>query len=117
VKLAPELHDPLADPEAATWVGRLDHVGRTPVPDLLDWAEEFRGARAPAAAQLEAWLELATAWLRRRVADRVAHGAGVRGELAAARALSECCQALVQRNANPQMTAERALLALQAGMR
>jgi TatD DNase family protein len=37
----------------------LDDVGGTPVPELLDWAEEFRGARAPAAAQLESWLELA----------------------------------------------------------
>jgi hypothetical protein len=117
VKLAPETHDPLGDPEAAAWVGRLEDVGRIPVPDLLDWAEEFRGARAPAAAQLEAWLELAAAWLRRRVAQRVADGAGVRGELDAARVLSECRQALVQRNANPQMTAERALLALQAGVR
>jgi len=117
VKLAPDVHDPLGEPDAAAWVGRLDEVARTSVPELLDWAEEFRGARAPAAAQLEAWLELAAAWLRRRVAARLADGAGVHGELDAARALSECRQSLVQRNANPQMTAERALLALQAGVR
>ncbi len=117
VKLPAEAHDPLAEPEAAAWVGRFENVGRTSVADLLDWAEEFRGARALAAAQLEAWLELATAWLRRRVAERVSEGGGVRGELDAARTLSDCRQALVQRNANPQMTAERALLALQAGVR
>jgi hypothetical protein len=117
VKLPPEHRDPLAEPEAATWVRRLDDVGGTPVPELLDWAEEFRGARAPAAAQLESWLELAAAWLRRRVGERVADGDTARGELDAARVLSECRQALVQRNANPQMTAERALLALQAGAR
>ena len=117
VVLPPEQRDPLAEPEAAAWLPRLEAVARAPLPELLDWAEEFRGARAPAAAQLESWLELAAAWLRRRVGERVAAGGGVRGELEAARVLSECRQALVQRNANPQMTAERALLALQAGVR
>jgi len=117
VKLVAPPSDPLADPGAAPWVARLDGVAAASVPDLLDWAEEFRGARAPAAAQLEDWLLLASAWLRRRVGSRVAEGASVRGELDAARVLSECRQALVQRNANPQMMAERALMALQAGLR
>ena len=117
VKLPFQREDPLADESAAPWIARFDAVGRTPMNDLLDWAEEFRGARAHAAADLESWLGLASAWLRRRVLDRVGNGSPVDGELSAARVLSQCRQALVQRNANPQMTAERALLALQAGTR
>jgi len=122
VKLAPETHDPLADPDAADWLARLeglegtDGAGGARVPDLLDWAEEFRGARATAAADLERLLGLASAWLRRRVGDAALAGRDPRGELDAARTLSACRRDLVQRNANPQMTAERALLALQAGV-
>jgi DNA polymerase III subunit delta' len=117
VALAAEHHDPLADPAAATWLSRLDALPGTPLPALLDWAEEFRGQRAAAAGQLEEWLVLASAWLRRRIAEHVGVGRAVRGELDAARELSRCRQSLVQRNANPQMTAERALLALQAAVR
>ena len=117
VALAPEPHDPLAAPEAEAWLSRLEALPRTPLPALLDWAEEFRGQRGPAAAQLEDWLGLASAWLRRRIGERVDRGRGVAGELDAARVLAQCRQSLVQRNANPQMTAERALLALQAAVR
>ena len=117
VAIATERRDPLAAPDAAAWVKRFEALPGTPLPALLDWAEEFRGQRAAAAAQVEDLLALATAWLRRRIGERVGAGGGVRGELDAARALSQCRQALVQRNANPQMTAERALLALQAAVR
>ena len=113
VVLPPERSDPLADPDASGWVSRLDGLPRAALPELLDWAEEFRGARAPAAAALEDWLGLAGAWLRRRVAGRVQAGDPPRRELDAAHVLSDCRRDLVQRNANPQMTAERALLALQ----
>src|SRR5262249_56818111 len=114
VVLPAEHRDPLAAPEATAWLARLDALPRTPVPALLDWAEEFRGQRAPAAAQLEEWLGLASAWLRRRIGERVGAGAAVRAELDAARVLSRCRQALVQRHADPQVTAERAPLALPA---
>jgi hypothetical protein len=117
VVLPAEQRDPLAAPEASGWIARLDALPRTPLPALLDWAEEFRGQRAPAAAALEDWLALASSWLRRRIGDRAQGGRAVRAELDAARTLSQCRQALVQRNANPQMTAERALLALQAAVR
>src|SRR5258705_6421333 len=56
VALPAERSDPLVAPEAAAWVSRLDDLPRTPLSALLDWAEEFRGQRAPAAAQLEEWL-------------------------------------------------------------
>ena len=111
--LPPERRDLLAEPEVQDWVSRLDGLERAGLPDLLDWAEEFRGARAPAAAALEEWLGLAGAWLRRRVGERAEGGRRVSRELDAARVLSDCRKELVQRNANPQMTAERALLALQ----
>jgi hypothetical protein len=117
VVLPAEHRDPLDAPEAAAWLARLDALPRTPLPALLDWAEEFRGQRASAAGQLEQWLALASAWLRRRIGERVGLGRAVRSELDAARVLSQCRSALVQRNANPQMTAERALLALQAAVR
>src|SRR5262249_59470559 len=74
VVLPAEHRDPLAAPEATAWLARLDALPRTPVPALLDWAEEFRGQRAPAAAQLDEWLALASAWLRRRIGERVEAG-------------------------------------------
>lgn len=117
IALAAERRDPLAAHEAAAWIGRLDALPGTSLPALLDWAEEFRGQRGPAAASVESLLDLATAWLRRRIGERVGAGGAVRSELDAARVLSQCRQALVQRNANPQMTAERALLALSAAVR
>jgi len=105
--------DPLAEEEGRAIGERLDALPRTPLPDLLDWAEEFRGARAPAAASVATLLETSTAWLRRRVRESVLAGAPApRRELDAFRVLSGCRKDLVQRNANPQMVAERALLAL-----
>src|SRR5262249_29289492 len=50
VALPPDPSDPLAAPEAAAWLERLDALPRMGVPELLDWAEEFRGQRGPAAA-------------------------------------------------------------------
>ena len=69
VALPAERRDPLAAPEAAEWLSRLDTLPRAPLPALLDWAEEFRGQRAASAAQLEEWLALASAWLQRRIGE------------------------------------------------
>ncbi len=94
-------------------VARLDEMSSAALPELLDWAEEFRGARAPAVEALGQLLDTSGAWLRRRVAARVREtGSDVGRELDAHRVLSICRKNLVQRNANPQMVAERALLAL-----
>lgn len=118
VVFADEAHDPLETPENAEWLARFEAIGAASVPDLLDWAETYRGPRAIAAAGVESLLEVASAWLRRRVRERVGSGdAAVGGALAATRVLSDCRKTLVQRNANPQMVAERALLALQTGLR
>jgi len=104
--------DPLADPELGELAARLDGLASTTIPDLLDWASEYRGARAVAAANVQTLLAAATAWVRRRVESQLRDGADVRGELDAWRVLSRCRKGLAQRNANPQMVAERALLAL-----
>jgi DNA polymerase-3 subunit delta' len=102
--------DPDEDPE---WAERLSRIQDASVPEILDWAEGYRGARAPAAAGVAELLERGFAWLRRRIAARVREaGAGVRRELDAGHVLSACRRDLAQRNANPQMVAERALLAL-----
>ena len=108
-----ETPDPLADPENAETAARLARFSGIPIPDLLDWAEEFRGARAPAAAAVEQLLDTASAWLRQRVRSAVSGDTpAALPELDAHRELSACRKSLAQRNANPQMVAERALLAL-----
>ena len=97
---------------------RVADLGRSSVPALLDWAEEFRGARGDTAPAVAALLETAGMFLRERVAERC--GAGDRhvgAELDVFRELQACRKTLVQRNANPQMIAERALLALQGALR
>jgi DNA polymerase III delta prime subunit len=109
----PDPGDPFADPKCRELVTRLDGLATATVPELLDWAEEYRGARAPAAEAAGRLLETAGAWLRARVASAVREPAPHVGPaLDAHRVLSACRKALVQRNANPQMVAERALLAL-----
>ena len=109
----PESSDPLSDPENAELVNQLAALERTGVPEILDWAARYRGTRAVAAAEVQTLLETASAWVRARVAHAVAGGAvDVRRELDAFREIGRCRRAVVQRNANPQMVAERALLAL-----
>ena len=55
--------------------------------------------------------------LRGHVGAKVGEGDAVRPELDAFRTLEAARKALVQRNANPQMVAERALLALHGALR
>lgn len=118
VPLRGEDTDPLTAPEHAATVGRLEDIARAEVPDLLAWAEEYRGARAVAAKGVGDLLMLASAWLSRRIAADVQEpDRDVRPPLQACRTLSACRKSLVQRNANPQMVAERALLAVRAGVR
>jgi len=108
----------LDEPERAELVARLDAIGGASLPDLLDWAEEYRGGRAVAAERVETLLETASAWLRRGVTETLATpDADARRALDALRVLSSCRKSLVQRNANPQMVAERALLTVQDARR
>ena len=116
VLFPPAALDPLDDPENAEIVQRIFQIERAKLPDLLDWAEEYRGARAPAAAGVQTLLLLCSAFLRRRVGETIGDPAlgdrGVRAELDAFQTLGDCRKSLAQRNANPQMVAERALLVL-----
>ena len=69
---------------------------------------------------MQALLAGAAAWLRREVRARAAAGPDAPGlceRLDAFRELQACRKALAQRNANPQMVAERALLALHGALR
>jgi len=114
VRFHAEQPDPLSDPDNADLVGRLGDIARTDVPTLLDWAEDFRGARAPAVAALEHLIETGSAWIRAQVREAARSAdPDVDRALAAHRELANCRKILVQRNANPQMVAERVLFALQ----
>jgi len=107
-----------AAPEVQALARRVAEVSELGIPQLLDWAEEYRGGRADAAAAVSGLLHAATLWLRDRVASRSRAGArALSGELDAFRQIQACRKALAQRNANPQMVAERALLALQGALR
>jgi len=106
---------PDAPPDLRAQAERLAALHRAGIPKLLDWAEDFRGPRAPAAASVTELLATAAAWLHDttcRAAESGESGAPVQRRLAAWHTLQNCRKALAQRNANPQMVAERALLAL-----
>jgi DNA polymerase-3 subunit delta' len=98
---------------------RFAALPRAGLVDILDWAEEYRGARAEAADGVAQLLATASAWLRHDVRRRAADGRpdaelAIRAE--AFRELQQCRKALAQRNANPQMVAERALMALREAL-
>jgi hypothetical protein len=97
---------------------RFDGLGRASLPSLLDWAEEYRGVRADVQEAVERLLEAGSDWVRARVAAKLRQpGAETSAELRAHGVLTSCRQSLVQRNANPQMVVERALLALRTSAR
>ena len=104
---------PEADPQRRELLARLAKLPGAGLPALLDWAEEYRGTRAEAQEAVEGLLELGAGYLRDRVAAKLREpGADTNAELTAHAVLTACRKSLVQRNANPQMVAERALLAL-----
>ena len=111
----------LADLEGAdrALATRIEDAGRLSVPELLDWAEEFRGARADAAAAVQRLLATGGLVLRERVVRAAGerHPGDARPALDAFRELHDARRSLAQRNANPQMVAERALLALAGALR
>jgi DNA polymerase-3 subunit delta' len=113
----PPAPDSAEAPEAARELAeRLARLPRQSIPELLDWAEEFRGARAVAAAGVSELLGVASAWLHAGVCRNAAAGPALAPRLEAWRTLQSLRKALVQRNANPQLVAERALLALREAL-
>jgi len=98
-------------------IARFDDMPRATLPDLLDWAEEYRGSRAEAAERVEGLLRVGSDWLRARVKTLIVDDdPAVRRELDAFRTLTSCRKDLAQRNANPQMVAERALIAVRTSV-
>ena len=107
------LRSPETPESVAEIVAALDGLGRAQVGELLDFAEQYRGARAVAAEGVSELIDVSAAWLRELVVERVERGdtPGTRC-LDAHRSLQQLRRDLVQRNANPQMVAERLLLGL-----
>jgi DNA polymerase III delta prime subunit len=102
-----------SDPDRIALRERFDRIAVTGIPELLEWAAEYRGARAAVVGDVETLLETASLWIRDRVTDTARETrADVERELDAFRTLGDCRKTLSQRNANPQMVVERALLAL-----
>jgi DNA polymerase-3 subunit delta' len=112
----PAPDSPEAAEEVRALAERLSALPRQSLPEVLDWAEEFRGARAVAAAGLLELLSVAAGTLHAGVCRDVASEAPLTQRLAAWRTLQESRKALVQRNANPQLVAERVLFALRAAL-
>jgi DNA polymerase III delta prime subunit len=106
-----------APEEVAALTARFDDMRALGLPELLDWAEEYRGNRATAAEKVQTLLDVGGEWLRDHIAQRVASGEhGVDRELSAFRTLLHARRDLVQRNANPQMIAERSLFAVREAL-
>jgi hypothetical protein len=94
-------------------VQTLDGLSTLSVGDILDLAENYRGARATAAEHVTELVDVAAQWLNEDVKNRVARGERpAHRELDAYRSLQQLRRDLIQRNANPQMVAERLLLGL-----
>lgn len=112
---APEigLRDPEAPGRTGEIVALLDALRARSVSEILDAAEAYRGGRAEAAEAVGELIDVAGAWLRERVTARVARDERpVLRELDAHKSLLQLRRDLVQRNANPQMVAERLLFGL-----
>jgi len=71
VRLEPDSGTAERDPEREAMRERLDGIATTTIPDLLDWAAEYRGARATVVGGVEAFLETASLWVRDCVVSAV----------------------------------------------
>lgn len=108
-----DLRGPEAGEHVAEVVALLDGLRGRSVPELLDFAEQYRGARATAAESVTELIDVSAEWLRERVhADVAADVTPGTRRLDAYRSLQQLRRDLIQRNANPQMVAERLLLGL-----
>ena len=94
-------------------VKALDGLGNQSVGAVLDFAEQYRGARAVVAEEVTELIDVSAEWLASNVRDSVAQGkTPAPRELDAYHSLQQLRRDLIQRNANPQMVAERLLLGL-----
>ena len=107
------LRDPGAPGRTGEIVSLLDALRARSVCEILDAAEAYRGGRAEAAEAVSELIDVAGAWLRERVTARVARDERpATRELDAHKSLQKLRRDLFQRNANPQMVAERLLFGL-----
>lgn len=107
------LRDPETPEKTSELVALLDGLRGRSVSQILDAAEAYRGTRAEAAEAVTELIDVSGDWLRERVTEQV--GRGERPNLRALdahRGLQKLRRDLVQRNANPQMVAERLLFGL-----
>jgi DNA polymerase III delta prime subunit len=94
-------------------VETLDGLQSQSVGAILDFAEQYRGTRAVAAEKVTELIDVSAQWLSSEVKTRVEVGeTPSTRELDAHRSLQQLRRDLIQRNANPQMVAERLLLGL-----
>ncbi len=117
----PALRGEEASDEVRELAQRFDSLAQQGLAELLDWAEEYRGARAIAAPRVQTLIAIGSEWLRDDIAASVAAPAEastqvpqplLQTRLEAFHALAACRRDLAQRNANPQMVAERTLMAM-----
>lgn len=98
-------------------VARLDGIQALGMPELLVWAEEYRGKRDVTVGQVNELLTVSCEWLRERILHAVGQGhSSVQGELDAYRTVLRCRRELIRRNTNCQMTAERGLFAIRSAV-
>lgn len=108
-----DLDDPDAPESVAQIIETLDGLGSRSIGEILDFAEQYRGARAVSAESVTELIDISAQWLCSAVKTRVAQGQmPATRELDAHRSLQQLRRDLIQRNANPQMVAERLLLGL-----
>lgn len=107
------IRDDDAGESVAAIVATLDALRDRSIGELLDFAEQYRGARAVAAEGVSELIDVSAEWLARDVKAGVARGVvPTTRALDAHRSLQQLRRELTQRNANPQMVAERVLLGL-----
>jgi hypothetical protein len=109
----PGIRDADAPESVAEIVSILDGLSQRSMGDVLDLAESYRGARAIAAEQVTELVDVASEWLNEDAKARVERGERpATRQLDAYHSLQQLRRDLIQRNANPQMVAERLLLGL-----
>ncbi|MCS5634986.1 MAG: hypothetical protein NZ990_00590 [Myxococcota bacterium] len=112
-----DLRSPDAPESVRAIVARLDEIHGYGIPELLDWAEEYRGRPILMADALNELLGTACDWLHERICRSVGEGAtSVHAELEAYRALMRCRREFSRHNTNSQMTAERGLFAVRGAI-
>jgi DNA polymerase III delta prime subunit len=102
-----------APPRTSELVALLDGLRGRGVAQILDAAEAYRGGRAESAEAVTELIDVSGSWIRERVLAQVERGErpSLRA-LDAHRSLQKLRRELLQRNANPQMVAERLLFGL-----